>query len=133
MVAWTTPAQVVAALGTGAVDDPYLEACCDASNVWCFRKRLEAGYTDPAEDDAPAPSADVAMGATLYAVALWRERASVDGYSSFQEVGAWSPTGGSAGQINRLLGVPKAGTDTVHPADVEAWRRGRRRHLWRVQ
>jgi len=132
VTAWTTPAKVDAALGvgSGAAADPYLTDCVEAANAWAFRKREESGYTDDDADDAPAPSPDVALGTTLYAVALWRERASVDGFQSFGEIGAWSPTGGSLGQIKRLLGIPRAAVDrgltddTINPL---AWRRGRRR------
>lgn len=120
MPAWTTPELVDAALGdgSGALGDPYLEQCVAAANAWCYRKRAEAGYTDPAGDTAPAPAPDVELGATLYAVALWRERASVDGFQSFAEIGAWSPTGGSLGQIKRLLAIPRGAVDRA-PAELE--------------
>lgn len=119
MTAWTSTAIVDAALGAGAgaAGDPYLEQCVAAANEWCRRKRADAGYTDDQADDAPAPSPDVGMGATLYAVALWRERGSTDGFQSFGEIGAWSPTGGSLGQIKRLLGIPRAAVDRP-PAEL---------------
>ena len=130
MPAWTTTDRVDAALGvgSGASDDPYLTDCVDAANAWCYRKRAEAGYTDDGAPDAPAPSPDVALGATLYAVALWRERASTDGYQSFSELGTFNLTGGSLGQIKRLLAIPRAAVDRPPGSDVLNplhWRRAR--------
>lgn len=124
-VAWTSPATVSTALGgTVEADDVYLAACCDAANAWAFRKRLEAGYHDDPLDGAAAPSPDVAMGATLYAVALWRERAATDGYPSFEDLATYAPTGGSSGQIRRLLGIGRPATDAgaLDPATVAAYR-----------
>jgi hypothetical protein len=115
------------ALGGSVITDGYLADCVDASNAWCHRKRLEAGYTDPPDDDAPAPSPDVAMGATLYAVALWRERASTDGFASFEELSGFAPTGGTGGQIRKLLGIGRGRVDApagpvVNPLRPRAWR-----------
>jgi len=124
--AYTTPADVQAALGpsTDVTADPYLQQCVDASNATCSRKRLEAGYVDV----DPVPPAvwppDVVMGATLYAVALWRERASADSYQSFDELQGAVLTGGAWPQIKRLLGIPKGRVDTpLSYADARARRR----------
>lgn len=116
MPAWTTTADVVAALGPSAappVDDDWLVAAVGAANAAAYRKRAAAGYTDPADPDAPAPSDDVAYGTTLWAVALWRERGSTDGFSSYTELDTFTPTGGSWGQIKRLLGIGRAQVDTA--------------------
>jgi len=141
MVAWTTPDLVADALGPGAGDDflvsPYALACVDAANEVCYRKRMEAGYVDPPDPLAPAPGPDVAMGATLYTVALWRERASTDGYASFEDLTSYTPTGGSWGQVKRLLGIGRAQTDgPLTPVDLDAVRaaaasRRRRPATWR--
>jgi len=124
---WTTPTMVAAALGPGAAppaDDAYLAACCDAANAAAYRKRAAAGYVDPPEPDAPAPSPDVGFGTTLWAVALWRERASTDGYGSFEDLGSYTPTGGSWGQIKRLLGIGRGRVDApLSYADSLARRR----------
>jgi hypothetical protein len=115
MVAWTSKAMIAAALGAGVGDDftadPYSDQVVAAANAVCFRKRAAAGYYDTTGDSDPAPAADVALGTTLYGVALWRERASTDGYSSFEDLAAFTPTGGSWGQIKRLLGIGKAAVD----------------------
>ena len=118
-MAWTTSADVVAALGTD-VTDPYLGECVDAANALAFRKRAEAGYVD---DPDEAPDAAVAMGATLYAVALWRERAATDGYPSFDDLSAFAPTGGSWSQIKKLLGIPRGRVDCRDPAVVTPYQR----------
>jgi hypothetical protein len=114
MPAWTSPELVRLALGPSAappVDDEYLSLAVDAANAWSYRKRREAGYDDPDADDAVAPSPDITYGATLYAVALWRERAAVDGYPSFSDLADFTPPGGSMGQIRRLLGIGRAAVD----------------------
>jgi hypothetical protein len=122
-VGWTDLAALGRALGP-SVTLPTDPAAADvandvirAANAWSFRKRAEAGYDDDDTPDAAAPTYDVAMGATLYAVALWRERASTDGYPSFEDLATFTPTGGSLGQIRRLLGVGRAAVDAP-PADT---------------
>lgn len=115
MATFTTPANVVAALGptAGAATDPYLTACVDAANAVATRKRAEAGYDDGDAPPAAGWPGDVVMGATLYAVALWRERASADGFQSFDDFAAGAVlTGGAWPQIKRLLGIPRARVDT---------------------
>ena len=110
-MAYTTAAIVSEALGPGVIasGDPYLQRCVDAANDTCARKRLEAGY----DDTATVAGADVVMGATLYAVALWRERASADSYQSFDDFTAGAVlTGGAWPQIKRLLGIPRGRVDT---------------------
>jgi hypothetical protein len=83
---WATPADVADALG-GTADpaDTFLIACTDAANAYAWRRRDEAGYVD---DPAVSPGPDATMGVTVYAVALYRERGSVDSYASFEQFGA---------------------------------------------
>lgn len=91
--------------------DPLADAYVDAANTWCYRKRRQAGYDDT---DLTVPTAaDVVMGCGLYAVALYRERSSTDSYPSFEDFPTASLTGGSLGQIKRLLGIPKARVDAT--------------------
>jgi len=131
-VSWTTPADVIEALGESAAPDPadpWLTKCCEAASVAAHRKRAAAGYVDPPATD-PAPSADVAMGATLWAQALWRERVAVDGFTSFEDLAGYMPTGGTWGTIRRLLGIGRAQTDAapdlLEPVPVDRRRRDRR-------
>lgn len=117
-VAWTSPTIVATALGNpGAAGDPYLANCCDAANAAAYRKRKAAGYTDPGDDGAPAPSPDIAMGATQWAVALWRGRVSTDGFASFDDLQSFAQTFGTWPEIKRLLGIGKGQIDRL-PADV---------------
>lgn len=125
---YTTVPVVSEALGPGAAPDPgdpYLARCVDAANVTCARKRAEAGYVDLEPSPPDVWPADVVMGATLYAVALWRERASVDGYQSFDDFTAGAVlTGGAWPQIKRLLGIPRGMVDApLSYADARSRRR----------
>lgn len=124
-VVWTDPAAVARALGDpGAADDPYLVECVDASNAYCYRRRQNAGYTDP--PDGPAPSPDVALGATVYAVDLYRARGSADSFQSFAELDQQATTGGSWATIRRLLGIGRAAVDTPYDPVVTPFTRYRR-------
>jgi hypothetical protein len=116
--AWTDEARVLRALGdqSGAADDPYLADCVDAANDLAFRKREEAGYTDPPEDDAPAPTNSVALGTTMLAVDLYRARGAADVVPAFDDLNTFTITSGAWSQIRRLLGIGRAQVD--RPADA---------------
>lgn len=103
---WCDTAFVEVALGyTPAGDDlTYLEACVDAANDWAFIRRAEAGYNDHPNI---AKGSNVRLGTALYAVALYRERGSVDSFSSFSDTPSPGMMG-SMGQINKLLGIPRS-------------------------
>ncbi len=77
-----------------------------AANAYAYRKRQEAGYFDASL--STVPSQDVRLGTIMYAGALYRERGSIDQYASFDPLATGTPTGGSMGQIMRLLGVNRA-------------------------
>lgn len=128
-VTWITVDDLTVALGESiTVDDTWAATVVDAANDWAYRKRYEAGYVD---DPTVAPSRDAKLGTTLYAVALYRERAATDSYPSFSELdgGGSFSTFGSMGQIKRLLGIGKAAVDssliTLPPVGVL-----RRRGWW---
>lgn len=122
---YTTVDLVQAALGPSVVftGDPYAQQCVDAANDVITNKRAAAGYLDT----TPAPPGPV-QGATLYAVALWRERQSTDSFQSFDDFQTAVQTGGAWPQIKRLCGIPKAAVDAVptpqqlarfrHPAGI---------------
>jgi hypothetical protein len=129
IVVWITVDDVIVALGPSsapAVDDGWLVMITDAANQWAYRKRYEANYVD---DPDVVPSSDVKLGTVLYAVALYRERASTDSFSSFSELdgGNGFATFGSMGQIKRLLGIGKALTDRLPEDDPVVVRRRRLR------
>ena len=106
--AWTTSALVLSFLGIDvatANDTAFVAKCVSASNFWCYRKRREAGYTDPS---ASAPSADIEMAATLYAATLYRERGSVDSFASFDSMAIGASPSATLGRIMQLLGCGRA-------------------------
>jgi hypothetical protein len=84
---FTTSALVLSWLGIDvatANDTAFVAKCVSASNFWCYRKRREAGYTDA----LTSPSADVELGATMYAATLYRERGtSGDSFGAFDGMG----------------------------------------------
>lgn len=103
---WIDVAYVEVLLGytpTGG-DLTYLTTCTDAANDWAFLRRQEAGYVD---QPGAAPGSNVKLGTGLYALALYRERGSVDSFNSFSDTPV-SPTFGTMGQINKLLGIPRS-------------------------
>ena len=105
---WTTSALVLSWLGIDvatANDTAFVTKCVNASNAWCFRKRREAGYTD---SPSTVPSADVELGATMYAATLYRERGtSGDSYGAFSSMGQFQQPV-SLSRIMQLLGCGRA-------------------------
>lgn len=104
---WASKTNVEDWLGFSVVpnsaDDRNLTLAVAAANAWAYRKRQEAGYFDASL--TTAPSQDVLEGVIMFAGALYRERGSIDQYASFDPLATGTPTGGSMGQIMRLLGV----------------------------
>ena len=88
-VTWTTSALVLSWLGIDvatANDTAFVAKCVSASNAFCYRKRREAGYA--LDSTSTVPSADVELGATMYAATLYRERGtSGDAYGAFDGMG----------------------------------------------
>ena len=107
-VSWTTSALVLSWLGIDvatANDTAFVAKCVSASNAWCYRKRREAGYTD---SQSTVPSADVELGATMYAATLYRERGtSGDSYAGFDGMGN-TPMPVTLHRIMQLLGCGRA-------------------------
>jgi hypothetical protein len=104
---WITKADVEDWLGftvtVPSSDDDLLTICVAAANAYAYRKRAEAGYFD--SSPSTVPSQDVRLGTIMYAGALYRERGSIDQFASFDPLATGTVTGGSMGQIMRLLGV----------------------------
>jgi len=104
---WSTVANVEDWLGFTVVnpssDFDLLTIAVAAANQYAYRKRAEAGYFDASL--SVVPSQDVLLGTIMYAGALYRERGSIDQYASFDPLATGTTTGGSMGQIMRLLGV----------------------------
>lgn len=105
-ITWITAADVQEWLGISvatANDTAYLATCTSAANTWCYRRRVEAGYHD---DVDAAPDDSVFLGTVMYAGGLYRERGSVDSFSSFEQQATGVPFG-SLGRIKQLLGVDR--------------------------
>lgn len=107
-VTWIVAADVLAWLGIDtatANDTAFVTTCVNASNAWCYRKRREAGYIDSM---STVPSADVKLGATMYAATLYRERGSVDSFASFDSMAISASPSATLGRIMQLLGCGRA-------------------------
>jgi len=104
---WIGTADVEDWLGippVSAADEAYLDSCVESANQWSWDRRQAAGYlTDLAN---VAPNQSVILGTVMYAGTLYRERASVDSFTSFQDLPTVAPVG-NLGQILRLLGCNK--------------------------
>ena len=107
-VTWIVAADVLAWLGIDtatANDTAFVTTCVNASNAWCYRKRREAGYVDSM---STVPSADVKLGAVMYAATLYRERGSVDSFASFDSMAIGASPSATLGRIMQLLGCGRA-------------------------
>jgi hypothetical protein len=103
-VTWIDDDDVKEWLGIAAAtanDVLFIDTCVEAANCYAFRVRYEAGYKDNPVV-SPCPSAK--LGTVMYAGTLYRERGSVDSFSSFEQLGNPQPIG-SMGRIKQLLGV----------------------------
>jgi hypothetical protein len=103
---WITAANIEDWLGIGTAtvaDTTFLTQCASAANAFCYRRRQEAGYIDSL---TTVPSGDVALGCIQYGGMLYRQRGSIDQFSSFGDGGAVSVTGLS-GIIKQLLGIDR--------------------------
>jgi hypothetical protein len=103
LTTWVDDADVELFLGLPAAgtDADYLAQVVEAGNDWAYRRRQAAGYSD-SRCLIPAPS--VKEGTVLYCAALYRERGSVDSFSSFSDTPIVGSVG-TMGQIMRLLGI----------------------------
>ena len=109
-VTWATVEDVTDALGApvSAADDAHLLRCVAAANAFGYRRRRQAGYVDT-EDVAPGD--DALLGVIVYAVALFKERGSVDSFTSFEAFSAGAVPVSTFGQVLRLLGVGRPAVD----------------------
>lgn len=122
---WVDSSDVADAVGgVSSSDMDFLDRCTAAANEFAFRRRREAGYND---DSQSSPGPDASMGVTMYAVALFRERGSVDSFSSFEEFAQGVPPQATFGQVLRLLGIPKPAVDRPWNYDEIVAQRAARR------
>lgn len=110
LATWITPDDVVVALGdTTPSDDAWLIQVTSAANDFAYERRQKAGYRNDVTTQAPNDRAKT--GTILYAVALFRERGSVDSYASFEEFATGVMPPANFGQVMRLLGIPRPAVD----------------------
>jgi len=101
-VTWANTEQVELFIGN-ASDADWLDLCTIAANEWCYDRRKSASYDDYPHV-SPTPRATEAV--LLYAGALYRERGSVESFSSFME-NPITPPVGTLGRIKQLLGIER--------------------------
>lgn len=105
--AWITVADLTEFLGiSGATanDTAFMTSSVNASNAWCFKRRVQAGYHDSLSS---VPDSAVKAGVVLMAASLYRERGSIDSFNSFQDMTVSAPVA-SMGRINQLLGIKRS-------------------------
>ena len=90
--------------GATANDTAFMTSSVNAANIWSFKRRVQAGYTDAL---GTVPDAAVKAGVVLMAASLYRERGSVDSFNSFQDMNIAAPVA-SMGRINQLLGIKRS-------------------------
>lgn len=103
---WSTYNQALNYLGipvASADDETYITRCVSAGNQYAYRRRQESGYIDSL---TVHPSDDVLLGTIMYVSALYRQRGSVDAFSSFNDMGSQAPVALS-GIVKQLLGIPR--------------------------
>lgn len=103
---WVTAAMLEDWLGIGtatAADAAFLTICASACSQFAWRRRMESGYIDSL---TTVPSQDVLLGTQMYGGALYRQRGSIDQFSSFQSMGV-TPVSGLNGMIRQLLGIDR--------------------------
>jgi hypothetical protein len=86
-----------------AADQSFLTICAAAANQFAYRRRQESGYFDSL---TTVPSQDVKLGVICYGGALYRQRGSVDQFSSFNDMGSQPPVALS-GMVMQLLGIQR--------------------------
>jgi len=104
---WITVSDLTEFLGiSGATanDTAFMTSSVNASNAWCFKRRVQANYHDSLTS---VPDAAVKAGAVLMAASLYRERGSIDSFNSFQDMTVSAPVA-SMGRINQLLGIKRS-------------------------
>jgi len=103
---WATVADVEDYLGFTAAgsDLDYLNICVDAANDKAWYWRAAAGYEDHPN---VSPGSNAKLGVILLAGMLYRQKGSVDGFQSYQDMSINASTG-NYGEVKKLLGVNKA-------------------------
>ena len=103
---WATVADVEDYLGFTAAgsDLDYLNICVDAANDKAWYWRAAAGYQDHPN---VSPGSNAKLAVILLAGMLYRQKGSVDGFQSYQDMSITASTG-NYGEVKKLLGVNRA-------------------------
>lgn len=103
---WATVADVEDYLGFTAAgsDLDYLNICVDAANDKAWYWRAAAGYQDHPN---VSPGSNAKLAVVLLAGMLYRQKGSVDGFQSYQDMSINASTG-NYGEVKKLLGVNRA-------------------------
>lgn len=103
---WASVADVEDFLGFTASgsDLDYLTICVDAANDKSWYWRAAAGYEDHPN---VSPGSNAKLGVMLLAGMLFRQKGSVDGFQSYQDMSINSSVG-NYGEVKKLLGVNRA-------------------------
>ena len=105
---WITTAELVTYLGV-TIDNPSDDftlagQAAGAGNLFCYRRRQEAGYFDSL---TTVPGSDAKYGTLMYASALWRARGSVqDTFATFDGMGGGN-VNAMTPMIKQLLGIDR--------------------------
>ena len=103
---WITSTQIEDWLGIGtatSADQAFLTQCAASANAFAFRRRQEAGWQDQLN---VSPGADATLGTVMLGGAYYRQRGSIDQFSSFSDGGA-VPVTGLSGMIKQLLAIDR--------------------------
>ena len=103
---WATVADVEDYLGFTAAgsDLDYLNICVDAANDKAWYWRAAAGYQDHPN---VSPGSNAKLAVILLAGMLYRQKGSVDGFQSYQDMSITASVG-NYGEVKKLLGVNRA-------------------------
>ena len=103
---WVNSGNLEDWLGIGtatSADAAFLTVCAAAASQFAWRRRMEAGYIDSL---TTVPSQDVFLATQMLGGSYYRQRGSIDQFSSFQNMGV-TPVSGLNGMIRQLLGIDR--------------------------
>jgi len=104
---WVSSANVQLWLGLtspSADETTFLAQCVSAGNQVAYRRRQEAGYFDSL---STSPSGDCTLGTIMLCGAYFRQRGSIDQFSSFDAMGQAITTNAFTPMVKQLLGIDR--------------------------
>jgi hypothetical protein len=105
---WVSSANVQLWLGLpsplSADETTFLAQCVSAGNQVAYRRRQEAGYYDSL---STSPSGDCTLGTIMLCGAYFRQRGSIDQFSSFDAMGQAITTNAFTPMVKQLLGIDR--------------------------